>query len=912
MVENAGSQKVITYPLGDTKTQRVMTYSEILYTARQKSDILRSLDDFQAGKVILLHLSDHLCGIIWFWAALYAGCLPAISTPFSNNPDNKVLHIEHLSKMLKNPICITSESSLDQFSNQTFLRPITVEFLETTIPRNFSDNPPLEEPSPEDTALLMLTSGSTGNAKAVCLSHSQILAAVAGKSSVISLPKDGSFLNWIALDHAASMVEIHLQALFIGVNQVHVHAADIITNPIEFLRLINQHRVSRTFAPNFFLARLRSALENTDIQENWDLGCLRYIASGGEANVTETCAIVTSLLMKYGAPERTIVTGFGMTETCAGSIFNTSCPVYDIENGLEFASVGHCMPGVEMRVTSSLDDQKSLGVNEVGDLEVTGPVVFKKYFNNESATADAFTKDGWFRTGDRAFIDSSGHLNLMGRAKDTLIVNGVKYNPEEIELAIEDARIPGVTSSFTVCFSSLRSGFQTERIYVIFLPTYSAEDTTAHLDTLNAIVRAVMMQTSVRPEALALDRAAFQKSTLGKLSRTKIKQAFERGDYASYEASSKERISLYRTLHNQKPANQTEELLLRVFSTALQIQDENFDVTTPIFQTGITSIELIRLKRNIEEHLDLTSPLPIITLMTSPTIRSLVAALQESSPKPKYEPIVTIQPDGTKQPLWLVHPGVGEVLIFLNLAKYFRDRPIHAFRARGFSKGESYFTSINDATATYHASIKRRQPQGPYLLAGYSYGSMLAFETAKILESNGDEVAFLGVFNLPPHIKSRMRQLNWVECILHLSYFLDLITEAQSRVLAEELYLSPREEVLAHVLTHVDPRRLAELSLTPIALVNWANLAYALQSMAVDYEPAGSVATMDVFYCTPLAVVATSREQWLQEHLSLWRGFVRGDVGFHEVGGEHYTMLGKEHVFTFQKTLKRVLKARGL
>ncbi|KAF4629773.1 hypothetical protein G7Y89_g8369 [Cudoniella acicularis] len=851
-VENVSNRKIVTYPLGDTQSPTVLIYPAILHEARQKCALLRSLDNFHTGNVVLLHLSDHLNGIIWFWASLYAGCIPAMSTPFSNNSGHRILHIEHLSKMLKDPLCITSERSLDQFSGQEFLRPITVESLEKTNPRSVLDDT-LEAPSPENTALLMLTSGSTGNAKAVCLSHGQILVALAGKFSVIQLPNDGSFFNWIALDHVASIVEIHLQALFVGVDQIHVHAADIITNPVEFLHLIDQHRVSRTFAPNFFLSRLRKSLEKMDAPANWDLSCLRYLASGGEANVTETCAAVSSLLTKYGAPERTIVPGFGMTETCAGSIFNTNFPTYDIVNDFEFASVGHCMPGVEMRVTS---DKGSLGVNEVGDLEVTGPVVFKEYFNNEPTTAEAFTKDGWFRTGDRALIDSSGHLILMGRKKDTLIVNGVKYNPEEIESAIEDARIPGVTSSFTVCFSSLRSSIQTEKIYVIFLPAYDSQNTTAHLDTLNAIITIVMMQTGARPEPLPLDGNVLQKSTLGKISRTKIKQAFERGDYAVYEELSKERMSLHKTLHNQKPRNQTEELLLGVFSNALQIEDGSFDVTTPIFTTGITSIELISLKRNIEEHLDLTSPIPIITLMTNPTIRSLVTALEKSSTKQEYEPVVTIQPHGTKNPLWLVHPGVGEVLVFLNLAKYFPDRPIYAFRARGFSKNESYFTDINDAIYTYHAAIKRRQPQGPYLLAGYSYGSMLAFEISKILESNGDEVGFLGVFNLPPHIKSRMRQLNWVECILHLSYFLELITEAQSQDLAAEFYLLPREEVFANILTRADTRRLAELSLTPIALINWANVAYALQSMAVNYEPSGSVAKMDVFYCTPLAVVA--------------------------------------------------------
>ncbi|KAH8588164.1 Alpha/Beta hydrolase protein [Bisporella sp. PMI_857] len=570
------------------------------------------------------------------------------------------------------------------------------------------------------------------------------------------------------------------------------------------------------------------------------------------------------------------------------------------------------MPGMEMRITSSTEYQRTLVAHEIGNLELKGPVVFKEYFNNASATEEAFTKDGWFRTGDQAFIDSSGHLNLMGRMKDMVIINGVKYNPEEIESAIETAEIPGVTSNFTVCFSSLRSGSQTEEIFVVYLPTYDVNDTTAHLETSNTIIRIVMIQTGARPGVIPLDSAALQKSTLGKLSRTKIKQSFERGDYNTFEEANKKKIALHRILHHQKPANATEEGLLKIFCDALQLQDQNFSVTTPIFETGITSIELIRLKQRIETHLQLPTSIPIIQLMTNPTIRSLVAALQASAVIVAYEPVVVIQPHGTKPPLWLIHPGVGEILVFLNLAKYFTDRPVYAIRARGFNKGESYFTSVADAASTYHLAIKRRQPEGPYAVAGYSYGAMLAFETAKLLERGRDEVRFVGSLNLPPHIKTRMRQLSWTECLLHLAYFLDLISERHARNLAEELHTALREEVLAHVLTSADPARLAELALTPLALVSWANLAYALQSMAVDYEPSGSVAGMEVFYCTPLAVVAASREQWLAEHLSKWKDFVRGEVGFHEVGGEHYTMLGKEHVFGFQKTLRRVLQAKGL
>ena len=229
-----------------------------------------------------------------------------------------------------------------------------------------------------------------------------------------------------------------------------------------------------------------------------------------------------------------------------------------------------------------------------------------------------------------------------------------------------------------------------------------------------------------------------------------------------------------------------EHRLLDIFIRCLGLPD---DVKTPVFNMGITPVELIKLKKNIEEHFELTREIPMITLMTNTTVHDLAEALQDlqAPEKNEYNPVVTLQSQGHKTPLWLIHPGVGEVLVFLNLAKFIVNRKVYTLRARGFNEGEQPFKTIPEVISTYHTSIKQKQPEGPYALAGYSYDSMLAFEVGKVLESNGDKVSFLGSFNLAPHIKTRMRQLDWKECLLHLSYFLDLMTETYARELAAEL-----------------------------------------------------------------------------------------------------------------------------
>lgn len=903
--------RIIVHPSG-----REINYRQLKSEAEHNSLLLASIDDFKKGSVVLIHFDDHLNNIIWFWSVLLADCIPAMSTPFSNNPVQRGKHLRHLHDLLIDPICLTRGNLLSQFDTDSGLKVHAVEKLA------MKDNIVADSPwtnralDSSDLALLMLTSGSTGNAKAVALNHQQLLASVQGKASVIELPLETTFMGWVGMDHVASMVEIHLHGLFVGANQVYAKASDLISDPIQFIKLIHQHRVSRTFAPNFFLANLCNSMLSNESQISdlhLDLSCLRNLTSGGEANVVKTCSKLSSLLGQYGAPQNVIIPGFGMTETCAGCIYNVQCPCYDEDQKYEFASLGTCVPGVQMRITSLSEPDQLADTNERGNLELSGPIIFKQYFNNPEATADAFTPDGWFRTGDQAMIDGVGHLNLAGRGKESINVNGIKYSPHELETALDEASITGLTPSYNVCFSYRARDVQTEQICVIYLPRYAGDNDKARMNTQTSIISTIMMTTGARPYVLPLDKSLLQKSTLGKLPRSKIRASFEQGIYKAYQDVNDECIKAFSASVCLPPSNETERLLLREFQEAIPPSVHGIGVETPIFNMGVSSIELISLKRRIEVALSISN-IPIITLMSNPTVRSLACALQELNAPKRYDPVVTLQASGDKTPFWLFHPGVGEILVFLGLAGYLPDRPVHALRARGFNPSERPFSCIDEAVTTYHTAIKATQPIGPYALAGYSYGAMLAFETAKRLEATGDNVRFLGSFNLPPHIKTRMRQLHWTECLMHLSYFLALITEARSRELAAPAGLgtASREDALSAIIAEADPERLESLDLTPSQLARWADLAFALQSMAVDYDPSGVVPCLDIFYCTPLAVVASSRKQWLDEHLSHWAEFCKETPRFHEVEGEHYTMIGPQFVLGFQKTLRNALAERGL
>lgn len=506
-----------------------------------------------------------------------------------------------------------------------------------------------------------------------------------------------------------------------------------------------------------------------------------------------------------------------MTETCAGSIYGKSCPSYELKRDLEYGCLGKCIPGINMRIVS--DNGAVAGQGEVGHLQVQGNIVFEHYYNNPEATASAFSHDGWFITGDQAFVDEAGNLNLSGRAKEIFIINGVQYYPHQIESALEDANLPGVLASFFACFSHRPQGVQTERFCIVYSPIYPKHS------------------IATRVEANMLE-------------------------------------------------------------------------------AGITSIDLLKMQKELQSKFSIAD-IPLITLLTNPTIEGMSAALDRSKglvcgKGAVYNPVVPMSTKGTKTPLWLVHPGVGEVLVFLNLAKFITDRPVYALRAKGFEKGEGFFDNIPEIVENYCKHMRQTQPKGPYAIAGYSFGAMLAFEIFKRLEAQGEQVKFLGSLNLPPHIKTRMNQLDWIEVALNLGCFLDLYSEAYQVEISDEMHKKQPQEVLSFVMEQAPPARLAELSLTRPKMERWISLAHAMQNAARDYEPTGSVAHIDVFYCTPLASVSKDRQHWLEEYLGKWKDFSRGEPHFHEVDGAHYSMLDSQNVHSFREKLKAVLSKRGL
>ncbi|KAF2728964.1 putative non-ribosomal peptide synthase-like protein [Polyplosphaeria fusca] len=923
------TQSVIRFVVGaagNPALEHAITYQELRQMALARASFLFDKTDFATDSVVVLYLDQHIDNIIWFWATILAGATPCPCPTLSRNEGQRAKQILHLRHLLKEPIFLTSQKLRAHFNdgNNANTKLVSIQEFADRATRSFERSQEgrfTKSPCLEDIAILVLTSGSSGKSKAVALTNRQIRAAVKGKPRDRSFGPGSTFLNWIGFDHVANITEIHLHAMYMGANQIHVNAADVVASPLVFLRLMSRYRVARSFAPHFLLAKLLEELEGLESdKEHFDLSSLRVLTTGGEANLVSTGARLSPYLVQFGTPPNVIVPGFGMSETCAGAIYNHNFPEYDLTLGSEFASLGQCVTGIQMRVTAEWDSTGRIAATPLspGELEVSGDIVFGEYFNNPAETAAAFTPDGWFKTGDQAMMDTNGNLCLVGRSKDAININGVKYSPHEVESAIEAARLHDIQPTYLACFHYRRNGMQSESICVVYAPAYSQDDQSARFETNTGIKQAVMLETGTVPKVIPLNQAVMQKSTLGKLSRAQLKASFENGGFHDFEKLNDHSMNSWHQQLLVPPSTATETKLVQVFASVLNLSPASLSVQRPMFDMGLDSVSLIKLKRQLETTFNLKT-VSIMMLLKHPTLRALSEVidgkrLTEGNAKEpsSYNPVVVLRTQGTKTPLWLFHPGVGEVLVFFNLTRYISDRPVYALRARGFEHGEQPFESIEEAVETYETAIQRVQANGPYALAGYSYGAMLAFETAKKLEARSEQVKFLGSFNLPPHIKQRMQELVWSECLLHLGYFLGLITESYSREVAQEVSLLTKTEALDFVFAASDALRIEELGLTKAGFLNWANVAYGLQSMAREYEPSCQVSCIDVFCAIPLAVVAENKDIWRAKHLNKWADFCASTMRMHDVDGSHYTMISQEHVFSFQKKLRAALRRRGL
>jgi thioesterase domain-containing protein len=614
----------------------------------------------------------------------------------------------------------------------------------------------------------------------------------------------------------------------------------------------------------------------------------------------------------------------------AGCIYDTRAILTDTSKYLtKYLSLGTCCDGVTMRVVDHVTGFPCPPLKE-GQLQVTGPSVFREYHNNPTATVESFS-DGWFITGDTAVIDEDGNLYLLGRDKDCININGVKHPTADVEHFIEDSQIDGVTRSHVYVCPMRLANADTETYTVFYqheVPVedvISVEDMTRILATNRALKQTCVLFCAQNPHiVLPLPRPAFTKTALGKISRSFLAGAYLKGTYKDLEQKLKEAEA--RT--NSDTAEQltrTEVIILESISKLFNITLATLKRDMSLFDLGASSMHLMQLKQILQERLDITD-IPTIEMLRRPEVQQLASFLDAivvngGPSKTSYDPLVLLSPHGSKPPLFLIHPGAGEILVFIKLAQVLDDdRPVYALRAHGFDNDDKPFGTLEEMVNCYTARILTAYPNGPYFIGGYSFGGAVAYEITKQLEVCGKRVAWTGIFNLPPEIQFRMKELTWVEVLINLLTFLALIPPSAFKEVKEdalkafpELHGTDSEppsckEIIQYLFTISDQNRLSDLQLELNNFRRWVSVAYQVTCTGRTYVTEGSItpALLTVFCAIPLPSMG-SREEYKHQRLAKWESFTQSPIELIDVEGEHYTMIAEDHVVSFAENLRAAL-----
>lgn len=600
-------EQAANYPTGiilvtDNNKHNFLSYRDLLEAAERILQGLRQRGLQPQDRVILQLQSRHF--FICLWGCFLGGFVP-VPVGIELNRDR---HKLRQAKDLCHAALVITDREI------TGLATVQVEdLLSSDRDRHW------HQANLDDLALLLLTSGSTGKSKGVMLSARNLLASVYGMATVNYLTQEDVTLNWMPLEHVASLVMFHLTELSLGCQQIQVESEFILHNTLHWLDLIHKYRVNATWSPNFaynLVNEKLSQLSNTvkPVKPNWDLSCLRWMGNGAEAVVGKTTERFLELLAPFGLAPQVVSPGYGMTETTSGIVHWRAIdqsPLQDFYLNLqrEFVSVGAPIPGVSLRIVD--EKNQIIPQGTIGLLQAKGETITVGYYQQPELNEEIFTNDGWFQTGDLGFLES-GRLTITGRQKDVIIINGVNYYNHEIETIVE--AIAGVSISYTAVCGVIDSN-QQEQIAVFFNTDYEGEELRA---LINTIRRNVFTQIGVTPTyIIPVPPETIPKTAIGKIMRSQLSQRFTAGEFEAV-------ISEVQDLFNQRnlnlqelPGNAIEQRLVEVWQEVLQLN--KVGVKDNFFELGGNSLLLMQVLSKLTPEYELSA----VLLFQYPTIAAL-------------------------------------------------------------------------------------------------------------------------------------------------------------------------------------------------------------------------------------------------------------------------------------------------
>lgn len=444
--ENCGERPAIVFE------EQEISYAELADATGRFAGGLKQRG-IEAGGRVAVYLPNLPQFVIAIWGILKAGAVP---TPM--NPQLKAREIAYQlndsgAKLIIGLLPLLGEIE-EAISQTPQVQIVTVggESAHTRFRELLSAEPLFVERGDDDIALQPYTSGTTGQPKGVLLTHANLISNVKAVTKLFPLPpEEDRLLVPIPMFHITGMTVLMLSPLTRGSTIYPM----LRWEAEEALKLIERHRITNFLAvPTIYI----DLLHHPKLDE-YDLSSLKLCSSGG---ARMPVPVMEAWEKRVGVP---IYEGYGLTETSPVTHTNLAAPQR------KPGSIGWPIEGTECKIVNERGEELPPG--EVGELLIRGPQVMKGYHNNPEATREAIEPDGFFHTGDLAYVDEQGYYHIVDRVKDMINVGGLNVYPKEVEHVLYEH--PAVAECAVVGIPHERKG-ETVKAFVVLRASHEPSE----------------------------------------------------------------------------------------------------------------------------------------------------------------------------------------------------------------------------------------------------------------------------------------------------------------------------------------------------------------------------------------------------------------------------------------------------
>jgi amino acid adenylation domain-containing protein len=583
--------------------------------------------------------------------------------------------------------------------------------------------------APDNLVYVIYTSGSTGEPRGVAVSHKGLSNYAQWSATEYKLNAGRRSLGHSPLSFDLTVTSMLVPLTSGGTVELVSDGLEGLAAAVAGIRLGQAMKLTPSHLRGLMVMpqlQKNDAAKANDESENTDM----LAVVGGEALNWED---VRQLRARWS--QSRVVNEYGPTETVVG------CCVYDAQEGDGSLAVPIGRPIHNMQLYVLDENMELVPPGAIGELYIGGIQLARGYLNHPEWTAEKFMPnpfgahegDRLYRSGDRARLRWDGALEYLGRLDHQVKIRGHRIELGEVEAAL--LAHSAVEQAIVVA----REGRDHNKQLVAYVTMKEQAEVEAGQMRRHLAER---LPDYMLPQAI-VELKEMPLTPNGKVDRKQL--AGRTGD-----------LQLGAAREFASARDTVEMVLKQIWMDMLEL--ENVGIEDDFFEMGGHSLKAVVLSHHIAGTFK--REVPVRLIFDHPTIAAQAEFLRKESVLSITGALVPIQRSGRRRPLFCVHPFFGLAHCYQTLSDLLGlDQPLYGLQSHGLEEGQTVFTTIEEMATFYVQAIRTVQSSGPYQLAGWSMGALIAYEMAQQLTAAGETVLFLGL------LEGHARQANGPERI---------------------------------------------------------------------------------------------------------------------------------------------------